>query len=143
MRDPSLRVNIDRIVLVGVEVPPGSMNLEIKPYATSNLTSDVTATPPISNDVGGDVGLDMKYGVTQNLTADLTYNTDFAQVEAELQRQLQREGLPQGLAGGQVSRLHAPEMHLTEPQIDNSVAGGLAGSISHALRRGTGSPGRG
>jgi hypothetical protein len=72
--------------LVGIEVPPLSMNLEIKPYATTNLTSDITATPPLSNDLGGDVGLDMKYGLTQNLTADLTYNTDFAQVEADEQQ---------------------------------------------------------
>jgi hypothetical protein len=72
--------------LVGLEVPAGSRNLDIKPYATSNLTSDVTATPKISNDLGGDVGLDVKYGVTQNLTADLTYNTDFAQVEADEQQ---------------------------------------------------------
>ncbi len=63
------------------------------------------------------------------------------QVEAELRRRLQREGLPQGLAGGQVSRLHAPEMHLAEPHSDSSVAGALAGSISHALRD-TGSSGR-
>jgi hypothetical protein len=72
--------------LVGMEVPPPSMNLEIKPYATTNLTSDVTATPRVSNDLDGDAGLDLKYGVTQNLTADLTYNTDFAQVEADEQQ---------------------------------------------------------
>jgi len=72
--------------LVGMEVPPPSMNLEIKPYATTNLTSDVTATPRISNDLHGDAWLDLKYGVTQNLTADLTYNTDFAQVEADEQQ---------------------------------------------------------
>jgi hypothetical protein len=62
------------------------MNLEIKPYVTSDLTSDVTATPPLSNDLGGGAGLDVKYGVTQNLAADLTYNTDFAQVEADEQQ---------------------------------------------------------
>ena len=67
--------------LVGLEVPPGSKNLEIKPYLVSDLTSDVNAR--IDNDVSGDFGLDVKYGVTQNLTADFTYNTDFAQVEAD------------------------------------------------------------
>ena len=72
--------------LVGLEVPPGSKNLEIKPYVVSDLTSDLTATPRISNELGGDVGLDVKYGVTQNLTADVTYNTDFAQVEADEQQ---------------------------------------------------------
>ena len=72
--------------LVGLEVPPASMNLEVKPYAVSDLTSDVAATPQISNDLGGELGLDVKYGVTQNLTADLTYNTDFAQVEADEQQ---------------------------------------------------------
>ena len=72
--------------LVGIEAPPGSRNLEIKPYAISELTSDTTSTPKISNDLHGDVGLDVKYGLTQNLTADFTYNTDFAQVEADEQQ---------------------------------------------------------
>jgi hypothetical protein len=72
--------------LVGLEAPPGSSNLEIKPYVISDLTSDASATPAISNDLGGDVGLDVKYGITQNLTADFTYNTDFAQVEADEQQ---------------------------------------------------------
>ena len=72
--------------LVGLEAPPASKNLEIKPYATSALTSDLTATPKISNDLGMDFGLDLKYGVTPNLMADFTYNTDFAQVEADEQQ---------------------------------------------------------
>jgi hypothetical protein len=72
--------------LVGLEVPSGSKNLEIKPFATSNLTTDRNASPRISNDIGGDLGVDVKYGVTQNLTADFTYNTDFAQVEADEQQ---------------------------------------------------------
>ena len=65
---------------------PGSKNLEIKPYAISDLTSDLNASPRISNDLSGDVGVDVKYGLTQNLTADFTYNTDFAQVEADEQQ---------------------------------------------------------
>jgi hypothetical protein len=72
--------------LVGLEAPPGSKNLEIKPYLVSDLSTDATTTPRMSNDVSGDVGVDVKYGVTQNLTADLTYNTDFAQVEADEQQ---------------------------------------------------------
>ena len=72
--------------LTGLEAPPGSRHLEIKPYAIADLTSTATATPTMSHDLGGDVGLDVKYGVTQNLTADFTYNTDFAQVEADLQQ---------------------------------------------------------
>jgi hypothetical protein len=72
--------------LVGLEVPPGSKNLEIKPYAISNLTTDRNATPRIANDVSGDIGMDVKYGITQNLIADFTYNTDFAQVEADEQQ---------------------------------------------------------
>src|SRR4029079_7597432 len=72
--------------LVGLEVPPGSKNLEIKPYAISNVTTDRNVTPRVSNDLTGEVGLDVKYGVTQNLTADFTYNTDFAQVEADEQQ---------------------------------------------------------
>ena len=69
--------------IVGLEVPSGSRNLEIKPYALSSVTKDAAARP---NDLDGNVGLDVKYGVTQNLTADLTYNTDFAQVEVDTQQ---------------------------------------------------------
>ena len=72
--------------VVGLEAPPGSRNLEVKPYAVSGLTSDVTAIPPISNDLSKEIGVDVKYGLTQNLTADFTYNTDFAQVEADEQQ---------------------------------------------------------
>ena len=72
--------------VVGLEVPAGSKNLDIKPYAVSNLTTDRAATPAVSNDIDGEFGVDVKYGVTQNLTADFTYNTDFAQVEADEQQ---------------------------------------------------------
>ncbi len=72
--------------LVGLEAPSGSRNLEIKPYAISDVTSDATVVPTRSNEWGGDVGLDVKYGLTQNITADFTYNTDFAQVEADEQQ---------------------------------------------------------
>ena len=72
--------------LVGLEVPPGGKNLEIKPYGISGVTTDRRATPPISDSLDGDLGLDVKYGVTQNLTADFTYNTDFAQVEVDAQQ---------------------------------------------------------
>ena len=72
--------------LTGLEAPPGSRNIEIKPYAIADLSSDLSATPAISNDFGGTGGIDLKYGVTQNLTADVTVNTDFAQVEADEQQ---------------------------------------------------------
>ena len=70
----------------GLEAPAGSRNLELKPFAITDLTSDRTATPPVSNDLTGDLGLDVKYGITRNLVADLTVNTDFAQVEADEQQ---------------------------------------------------------
>ena len=72
--------------LVWIEAPTGSKNLEIKPYVTSNVTTDTTARPVVWNDPDGDVGIDVKYGVTESLTADFTYNTDFAQVEADEQQ---------------------------------------------------------
>ena len=72
--------------LVGLEAPPASRNLEVKPYAISDLTSDTAASPPIANKLDGDVGLDVKFGITRSLTADFTYNTDFAQVEADEQQ---------------------------------------------------------
>jgi hypothetical protein len=72
--------------LVGLEAPPGSRNLDIKPYAITRLSTDQATTPVILNDVMADAGLDVKYGVTQNLTLDLTVNTDFAQVEVDEQQ---------------------------------------------------------
>jgi hypothetical protein len=72
--------------LVGIEAPPPGRNIEIKPYAVSELTTDRSVSPAISNALQGDVGLDMKYGVRQSLVLDLTYNPDFAQVEADEQQ---------------------------------------------------------
>ena len=69
--------------LVGLDLPPAGRNIEIKPYATSSLTSDLTLADPVSNEADGDFGLDLKYGITASITADLTYNTDFAQVEVD------------------------------------------------------------
>ncbi len=72
--------------LVGLEAPSGTRLVEIKPFATSQLTTNVNASPQVSNDLGADAGVDGKFGLTQNLTADLTYRTDFAQVEADEQQ---------------------------------------------------------
>lgn len=72
--------------LTGLQVPPGSRKIEVKPYAISSLTTDRVRRPSVSNDLAGKAGLDLKYGVTQNLTADFTVNTDFAQVEVDTQQ---------------------------------------------------------
>jgi hypothetical protein len=72
--------------LVGIEAPPGSKNVEIKPYAISNAARDPVASAAEPNKIDADAGFDVKYGVTQNLTADFTYNTDFAQVEVDEQQ---------------------------------------------------------
>ena len=72
--------------LVGIDAPPASRLIEVKPYAIADLTTSTVATPPIANAVGRDGGLDVKYGVTQGLTADFTFNPDFAQVEADEQQ---------------------------------------------------------
>jgi len=72
--------------LVGMEVPPPSRNIELKPYGVSNLTTNRLATPPVSNKVDRDIGIDAKYGITSNVTLDLTVNTDFAQVEIDEQQ---------------------------------------------------------
>ena len=81
LNQPSLAATV-----VGLEAPPGSRNLEIKPYAISDLTSNRNVTPKVSNDVTGNIGFDIKYGLTQDLTTDVTYHTDFAQVEADEQQ---------------------------------------------------------
>jgi hypothetical protein len=72
--------------LIGIQVPPASRNVEIKPYAVSALTTDRRATPAVSNDPSADVGLDVKYAITPNVAANFTLNTDFAQVEADEQQ---------------------------------------------------------
>ena len=72
--------------VVGIEAPPPSANLEIKPYVASSATTNALVTPRVSNDVSSEFGVDLKYSLTPNLTADFTYNTDFAQVEADEQQ---------------------------------------------------------
>jgi hypothetical protein len=72
--------------LVGLEVPPSSRNLEVKPYVSARSTTDRLASPPVTNDGDADFGGDFKYGITPNLTADFTYHTDFAQVEVDEQQ---------------------------------------------------------
>jgi hypothetical protein len=72
--------------LVGVETPRQSMNLELKPYAVSSVTTDNTVAEPFSNDGHADAGFDFKYGLTRSLIADVTVNTDFAQVEEDIQQ---------------------------------------------------------
>jgi hypothetical protein len=80
--------------LVGIEAPAPGLNVEVKPFATGGLRSDLTATPELDNDLSADAGLDVKYAITQNLTADFTFNTDFAQVEVDEQQvNLTRFGL--------------------------------------------------
>ena len=72
--------------LVGLETPAQSMNLEIKPYATSALTTDRAAAAPFSNRLSKNAGFDFKYGLTRSLIADATFRTDFAQVEEDVQQ---------------------------------------------------------
>lgn len=72
--------------LVGLETPAQALNLELKPYGVTSLTTDRAARVPFSNDRKSSAGFDVKYGLTRGLTADLTVNTDFAQVEEDLQQ---------------------------------------------------------
>ncbi|MEQ1910561.1 MAG: DUF5916 domain-containing protein, partial [Vicinamibacterales bacterium] len=72
--------------LMGIEAPPASRTIELKPYAIADLTTDNVSATKKTNDPSADLGVDAKYSITPNLTADLTYNTDFAQVEADEQQ---------------------------------------------------------
>src|SRR5262245_41812065 len=72
--------------LLGIEAPARRAALDLKPYMTSSLSSDMTANPRVSGDGKAAVGFDAKYAVTRNLAADVTVNTDFAQVEADQQQ---------------------------------------------------------
>jgi len=69
--------------LMGIEAPRAALNMEVKPYALSRITTDRVSVPPLEHDLDGDYGVDVKYGVTKSLTADFSYKTDFAQVEAD------------------------------------------------------------
>jgi hypothetical protein len=72
--------------LVGLEAPPPSLNLDVKPYLLASTRED-RALDPLSEDrYDGDAGFDLKYGITPSLTADFTYRTDFAQVEDDDQQ---------------------------------------------------------
>jgi hypothetical protein len=72
--------------LVGIETPAQSMNLELKPYAVSSLTTDRAAASAFNNRKDGNAGFDFKYGLTRGLILDATYRTDFAQVEEDQQQ---------------------------------------------------------
>ena len=83
---PGINILSTAATLVGVETPSNTMNLELKPYAISSLTTDKTVARPFSNDPSANGGFDFKYGITRGLTADMTVNTDFAQVEEDVQQ---------------------------------------------------------
>lgn len=72
--------------LVNLDLPPAGRNLELKPYALSQVTTDRMRTPAIRDELGGDIGGELKYHVTPNLTFDFSANTDFAQVEIDEQQ---------------------------------------------------------
>ncbi len=72
--------------LVGLEAPPSSRVVELKPYGIAGLSTNKTVIPVVENDLEADGGADLKIGITDNLTADFTYNTDFAQVEVDEQQ---------------------------------------------------------
>ena len=57
-----------------------------------------------------------------------------ALIEVELQHRLERERWPEGLAGGEVSRLDTPAMHVDRPHSDTHLANSLAQSIAQTLQ---------
>ena len=77
-RDALIRVS-NAATLVGLEAPPGSRRMELKPYAIGSQSH--APLRDTLNEWSGDLGADFKFGVTDGLTADVTWNTDFAQVE--------------------------------------------------------------
>ena len=72
--------------LVGLEAPPASLNLDVKPYAVGNVKADRALDPDFRDRADADAGFDVKYGITPGMTADFTYRTDFAQVEDDDQQ---------------------------------------------------------
>lgn len=72
--------------LVGHEVRPGVLGLEVKPYLLGTARADRVLDPAFDTDLDADAGFDVKYGLTRSLTADFTLHTDFAQVEDDDQQ---------------------------------------------------------
>ena len=69
--------------LVGLEVPGGGRQIEVKPFGVTTVATDRDPAYAKENEFTGKVGFDAKIGVTRGLVADLTVNTDFAQVEED------------------------------------------------------------
>ena len=118
----------DAATLVGLEVPSGSKNIEIKPYAIAGINGVVDTNGQMPNTATGNAGLDFKYGVTQNLTADFTYNTDFAQVEVDEQQV--------NLTRFSLFFPEKREFFLEGRGIFDFARGGITGGFGGALRRG-------
>ncbi len=116
--------------LVGLDVPSGGANLEIKPYGIGGISTNLAASEPTVNAGNGDGGLDVKYGITQNLTADLTWNTDFAQVEVDEQQV--------NLTRFSLFFPEKREFFLEGRGIFDFARGGVVGGFGGALRRGGG-----
>ena len=114
--------------LVGLGVPSGSKNLEIKPYGIGGMSTDLNSVPATRNAGDGDIGFDVKYGITQNLTADFTYNTDFAQVEVDEQQV--------NLTRFSLFFPEKREFFLEGRGIFDFARGGITGGSRRALRRG-------
>lgn len=71
--------------LVGIEPPPVSRNIELKPSFASDLVTNLAAASPFSNELENSLSFDAKYGITNSLIFDFTYKTAFAQVEIDEQ----------------------------------------------------------
>ena len=71
-------------ILTGLEMPPPSTNIQINPYALSDIQyvdDGGNANYEFEPKIGGDI----KWGINTNSVLDLTFNTDFAQAEADAQ----------------------------------------------------------
>jgi hypothetical protein len=71
--------------LTGIGSVQRGRNLQIKPFATSQVERGTLASPR-GWDPGADGGIDAKWGVTSSLLLDATWRTDFSQVEADEQQ---------------------------------------------------------
>jgi hypothetical protein len=80
---------VDRVAffatLEGLQAPPSSRNLEVRPFALNRTVTDLASTPKVHSDQQPDAGVDVKYGITKSLIGDFTYRTDFAEVEEDNQ----------------------------------------------------------
>ena len=82
-RNQGLRRMATAGLLLGLKDVTQGLGLEVKPYASGNLSDAPGRTPPAVRRGEANVGLDVTYNFTPSLRGVATVNTDFAETEVD------------------------------------------------------------